>query len=77
MRGYHKGKRARAGSLALVDYIYKCREPASPVRVWFVDVMARISLVLRLICFGSFFVFMLSLKPRPFFVQSFFDMQAL
>ena len=33
------------------------------------------SLVLRLFCFASFFVSMLSLKPRPF-VQSSFDMQA-
>ena len=35
--------------------------------------LCRLSLVLRLFCFG--FVSMLSLKPRPF-VQSFFDMQA-
>ena len=33
------------------------------------------SLVLRLFCLASFFVSMLSLKPRPF-VQSSFDMQA-
>ena len=33
------------------------------------------SLVLRLFCFASFLVSMLSLKPRPF-VQSSFDMQA-
>ena len=45
-----------------------------PPGVWFADAMASFSgATFVLFCFV--FVFMLSLKPRPF-VQSFFDMQA-
>ena len=53
--------------------------PCIPPGVWFADdVMTSFSgvtFVLCCFCFASFFVFLLSLKPRPF-VQSSFDMQA-
>ena len=76
-----QSKRARTGSLALVDYYrHKWREPVPSGRLvcrchdvflWFYDYFV-------FLCFASFFVlFMLfSLKPRPF-LQSSFDMQAL
>ena len=69
-----QSKRARAGSLAVVDYSHKWRELVSSGRL-VCRCHGVYSLVLRLFCFASFFVSMLSLKPRPF-VQSSFDMQA-
>ena len=68
-----QSKRARAGSLALLTS-HKWRELVSSGR-FVCRCLGVFSLVLRLFCFASFFVSMLSLKPRPF-VQSSFDMQA-
>ena len=68
-----QSKRARAGSLALVDQPQVAR--TCPLRAIGLQMSWRLSLVLRLFCFASFSVFMLSLKPRPF-VQSSFDKQA-
>ena len=69
-----QSKRARAGSLALVDYqVATSGVNLYPPGVWFADVMTSFSgVTFDLFCF--FFVFMLSLMPRPF-VQSSFDMQ--
>ena len=68
-----QSKRARAGSLALVTS-HKWRELVYSGRL-VCRCHGIFSLVLRLFCFASFFVSMLSLKPRPF-VQSSFDVQA-
>ena len=66
-------KRARAGSLALVDLTTNGVNLCPP-GVWFADVMTSFfGVTFVLFCFV--FVCMLSLKPRPF-VQSSFDMQA-
>ena len=70
-----QSKRARAVSLALVDYfIATSGANLCPPGVWFADVMTSFSDV-TFVLFCFVFVFMLSLKPRPF-VQSSFDMQA-
>ena len=72
-----QSKRARACSLALVDYSYKWRELVSSGRLVCrchdVVLWCYVCFVLLLLCFV--FVFILSLKPWPF-VQSAFDMQA-
>ena len=62
----------RAGSLAIVD-CYPQVARTCILRAFSSQMSCHLSLVLRLFCFG--FVFVLSMKPRPF-VQSFFDMQA-
>ena len=66
-----QSKRARAGSLAIVNW----PQVARTCIPWAfgLQMSCRLSLALRL--FGFVSVFILSLKPRPF-VQSFFDMQA-
>ena len=70
-----QSKRAHAGSLALVDYYsHKWRDFVSSGRL-VCRCHGVFSLVLRLFCFVSFFVSMLSLKSLSF-VQSSFDMQA-
>ena len=63
-----QSKRARAGSLATSGANF------CPPGVWFADAMTSFSGV-TFVLFCFVFVFMLSLKPRPF-VQSSFDMQA-
>ena len=67
-----QSKRARAGSLALVDQPQVARTRI--LRVFSLQMSCHLSLVLRFL-FCIAFVFILSLKPRPF-VQSSFDMQA-
>ena len=71
-----QSKRARAGSLALVDKPQVAR--TCILQTFGLQMMSCcLSLVLRLVCllcFASFFV-IISLKPRPF-VQPPFDMQA-
>ena len=60
-----QSKRARAGSLALVDYCsHKWHELISSRRL-VCRCQGVFSLVLRLFCSASFFVSMVSLKPRP------------
>ena len=66
-----QSKRARAGSLALVDQPQVSRTYI--LRAFDLQMPCRLSLGIRLFCFV--FVFMLLLKPRAS-VQSSFDMQA-
>ena len=68
-----QSKRARAGSLALVDRPQVAR--TCILRAFGLQMSWRLSLILRFVLFCFVFVFMISLKPRPF-VQSSFGKQA-
>ena len=71
-----QSKRARAGSLAIVDYLIATSGAnLYPPGVWFADVMSSLSGV-TFVLFCFVFVFMLSLNPTatrvPFFFFPFF-----
>ena len=71
-------KRARAGSLALVDQPQVASANLYPPGFWFGDVMTFFSGVTLFCCVSSSSFLLSSLKPRPFVRLSFgtFNMQA-